>query len=820
MIKEHDQQAKTKATPRKLAYADSNKEAPARSIARGFSDRFSFESSGTSDTHKQTRSANKSQRTPSKNKELAHLRRLRRLEDQSITKEYAKDPTEIHDIKRRQNEGLHTFMDRFKSESSHIKGVPLVLRILAFMHGHGHPELAKKLNDKIRKTGSQHQRLLLVKKENRGSCSLGEVGPSGEGYLPEQPEEREPRKEQCKGVIKGNQVRRILVDGGSSSKIMYEHCFKSLNVNIQLRFRRCRVLMVGFSGETYHPLGIIDLRENMGRAGRNKTVLMEFAIIKCCSSYNVIIGRTGNEKHRSSRHLERVQGSWKEVQWRQREEQMSRIREQVILRTKSIYGRRPNSGLSRSKRMKHGNILGRNSNRKQKLRGMLRDIPFGVREGRFLVHIVTKEGVRVDPEKVQAIILSPTPKGPNQIRSLFLQLTTISKFIPKLAELKYPIRKVRMRFKTGEGFDWTNEAEEALRRIKRKLKKLQTLAIPKEGEVLMLCLRQRNKTISFVLLVEREGIQIPVSYVSRPLQGMDICYTPTEKMVQALIHTTRSQKAVFRKHKVKVVTDGPMEEILKLSGREGRLAKWAAKETPDANEGGTFNLSKKLQAKSNPTPRAWRLHLGKETIEEGSGVGIILVNFNEILEDLGSIIDSGLSEVVLGQPFAHTSKLTYDESLGLIRFSQRDDEVVFRMPQRTKELDRVSPLEKDKFEAFFVDSLKVRKMGFKHVLEKRKGYYKACTTLGQPRRKAHFLEDKQIPSVGVFDEAFGGNTRDLGSFGEEMDKTTNLHQHLLRISTQKLETASQITRDAVTTHLKTASQDLQTASDCTTQPII
>ncbi|GJZ00821.1 hypothetical protein Tco_0518250 [Tanacetum coccineum] len=41
----------------------------------------------------------------------------------------------------------------------------------------------------------------------------------------------------------------------------------------------------------------------------------------------------------------------------------------------------------------------------------------------------------------------------------------------------------------------------------------------------------------------------------------------------------------------------------------------------------------------------------------------------------------------------------------------------------------------------------------------------------------------------------------------------NLHQHLSRISTQKQETASQITRDAVTTHLKTASQDLQTASD-------
>ncbi|GJU15611.1 ribonuclease H-like domain-containing protein [Tanacetum coccineum] len=54
-------------------------------------------------------------------------------------------------------------------------------------------------------------------------------------------------------------------------------------------------------------------------------------------------------------------------------------------------------------------------------------------------------------------------------------------------------------------------------------------------------------------------------------------------------------------------------------------------------------------------------------------------------------------------------------------------------------------------------------------------------------RKAYLLEDKQIPSVGVFDEvfsiwkAFGGNTRDLGSFGEETDKTTDLHQNLLKI---------------------------------------
>nr|GEW50318.1 reverse transcriptase domain-containing protein [Tanacetum cinerariifolium] len=49
-------------------------------------------------------------------------------------KRYAKDPMEIHGIMRRMNKGLQEFMDRFKPESSHIKGVSPVLRISTFMH--------------------------------------------------------------------------------------------------------------------------------------------------------------------------------------------------------------------------------------------------------------------------------------------------------------------------------------------------------------------------------------------------------------------------------------------------------------------------------------------------------------------------------------------------------------------------------------------------------------------------------------------------------------------------------------------------------------
>ncbi|GJW43675.1 hypothetical protein Tco_0072474 [Tanacetum coccineum] len=141
-----------------------------------------------------------------------------------------------------------------------------------------------------------------------------------------------------------------------------------------------------------------------------------------------------------------------------------------------------------------------------------------------------------------------------------------------------------------------------------------------------------------------------------------------------------------------------------------------------------------LQSPINIMSRAYYNKIREKSFQAGTHTNHI--------KDLGNIIDSGLSEVVLGKPFVHTSKLTYDKSLGLIRFSQRDDEVVFSMPQRTKELDLVSSLEKDKFEAFFVENLKVRKKGFKHVLENRKGYYKACMNLGRTYKRDRETNEK------------------------------------------------------------------------------
>ncbi|GKB58992.1 hypothetical protein Tco_0915178, partial [Tanacetum coccineum] len=122
--------------------------------------------------------------------------------------------------------------------------------------------------------------------------------------------------------------------------------------------------------------------------------------------------------------------------------------------------------LSQSKRTERGNIRGRNNNKQNK--GMKVSRPYGNKR---------------------------RTKGRSR------KNTAISKFISKLAELKHPIHEARTRMEKAKESGWTNVAEEALRKIKRKLSKLQKLAIPKEGEDLLLCLQQRNETISSVLLV-------------------------------------------------------------------------------------------------------------------------------------------------------------------------------------------------------------------------------------------------------------------------------------------------------------------------------
>ncbi|GKE00920.1 hypothetical protein Tco_1388903, partial [Tanacetum coccineum] len=100
---------------------------------------------------------------------------------------------------------------------------------------------------------------------------------------------------------------------------------------------------------------------------------------------------------------------------------------------------------------------------------------FGIEEGKFLGYVVMVEGIKDDPEMVKAIIWGSTLEGPEHVQNLCLQLTNISRFIPKLAELIFPFREIQRNISTEEVFNWISGAKKAIQEIKKKLGKLQML---------------------------------------------------------------------------------------------------------------------------------------------------------------------------------------------------------------------------------------------------------------------------------------------------------------------------------------------------------
>ncbi|GAV75215.1 hypothetical protein CFOL_v3_18694, partial [Cephalotus follicularis] len=100
-------------------------------------------------------------------------------------------------------------------------------------------------------------------------------------------------------------MKRILIDSGRSADILYKHAFDQLRMPVD-QLKPIKTPLVGFVGETVHPLGSIDLSVVVGTAPRQAQVQMTFLVVDTPSPYNAIIGRPGlnlMEVIVSTRHL-------------------------------------------------------------------------------------------------------------------------------------------------------------------------------------------------------------------------------------------------------------------------------------------------------------------------------------------------------------------------------------------------------------------------------------------------------------------------------------------------------------------------------------
>ena len=118
-------------------------------------------------------------------------------------------------------------------------------------------------------------------------------------------------------------------------------------------------------------------------------------------------------------------------------------------------------------------------------------------------HIISKDGVKVDLERVEAIKKVPLPQNLKSLQYFNGQIDFIRRFIPNLAKLMKPLQKL---LKKDAKFEWTDEGKDAFKSIKDSISRSVVLIIPDYSKEFHIFSFSSEDTIAGVLLEKnKEG---------------------------------------------------------------------------------------------------------------------------------------------------------------------------------------------------------------------------------------------------------------------------------------------------------------------------
>jgi hypothetical protein len=100
---------------------------------------------------------------------------------------------------------------------------------------------------------------------------------------------------------------------------------------------------------------------------------------------------------------------------------------------------------------------------------------FWINEVSFLGHMISSEGITVDPSKVRDVLDWEAPKYVHQVRSFFGLTGYYRRFIPNFSKISKPITEL---LKNGTKYVWSKECDEAFQTLKKLLMTSPVLAQP------------------------------------------------------------------------------------------------------------------------------------------------------------------------------------------------------------------------------------------------------------------------------------------------------------------------------------------------------
>ncbi|XP_052734108.1 uncharacterized protein LOC128196656 [Vigna angularis] len=149
--------------------------------------------------------------------------------------------------------------------------------------------------------------------------------------------------------------------------------------------------------------------------------------------------------------------------------------------------------------------------KEKELYAKLSKCEFWMKSVQFLGHVVSAEGISVDPAKVRAVLEWESPRSVTEVRSFVGLAGYYRRFIEGFAKIVAPLTQLTRK---DQSFAWTDRCEASFQELKGKLTSAPVLIIPDTAQPFEVYYDASHQGLGCVLMQEKRA----VAYASRQLK--------------------------------------------------------------------------------------------------------------------------------------------------------------------------------------------------------------------------------------------------------------------------------------------------------------
>ena len=187
----------------------------------------------------------------------------------------------------------------------------------------------------------------------------------------------------------------------------------------------------------------------------------------------------------------------------------------------------------------------------------------------YLGHIVSKDGVAMDPKKITAISSWPVPRSTKEVRSFKGLCLYYQRFVKGFADIVCPLYRVT---EADRAFCWTEECQQAFHELKRALTSPPVLAYRNQDGLFYLDTYASGMGLGAVLSQVQDGEKHVIAYYSRALSRTEQQCCVTRRELLAVVTAVKHFHHYLYGRHLRIHTDhGSLQWLMSFRNPEGQL---------------------------------------------------------------------------------------------------------------------------------------------------------------------------------------------------------------------------------------------------------